>query len=109
MNTTSNEQFLDRLMEGVKLMMGIGRKLRGDLVWHVQLKRHPISGKPLDPDHPNDAYHFAKTPFGTFEISEVGDALLLFFPRSMKLPAELFYDLADAKARALSALRDASE
>lgn len=108
MTTPSNEQSLEGLVGRVKWMMGIGRKPCVELVWHVQLKRQPISGKPLDPDHPNDAYHFAKTPFGTFEISEVGDALLLFFPRSMKLPAELFHDLAEAKARALTALKDAS-
>jgi len=44
--------------------------------------------------------HYARAPDGTFEIFEDGESYLLHFPRSRKMPAELFYSLEGAKERA---------
>ena len=110
MTTPSNEQSLDGLIERVKRWFGFGLGLPPALVWCVQAHVHPLTGKPLYPDCPNATFHFGSGPLGAFEIFEDGGGnFLLLFPRSMSLPAELFHDLAEAKERALSALKDASE
>lgn len=61
--------------------------------WRVQFAEW---GKPT-----SSLVHFMRTPRGTFDIFDDGDgSYMLYAPRSMRIPADLFYDLDQAKARA---------
>ena len=71
-----------------------------ELAWTCQAHLQPFTGQPLDAAYPKALYHFAASQAGTFEIFEDGKNCLLSFPRNMRLPAELFHDIAKAKDRA---------
>lgn len=90
---------LNELLERVKCWLGLVPKPAAPLDWHCQCAGHPFSTDPC-----RAFFHTAKSPKGMFEIFEEGDNYLLFFPRSMQLPAELFSNLAAAKACAFSTL-----
>lgn len=65
------------------------------LTWRIQYAtRQPAADTSL--------LHFAQSLAGTFEIFDDGTSYLLHFPRSRKMPAELFSSLDDAKSRAAS-------
>lgn len=70
------------------------------LEWRVQRAVHPLSTDPC-----SALLHVARSGEGTFEIFDDEGFFLLHFPRSMKMPAELFRTLSEAKDRAALALQ----
>ena len=75
-----------------RLLAWLVTKPKAELVWHCQHATYLAPGDAL--------YHIAASPLGYFEIFETDGNFLLDFPRSLKLPAELFDNLVDAKSRA---------
>jgi hypothetical protein len=67
-----------------------------DLKWRVQYatRQTPLYGED------SSLLHFASSKWGMFEIFDDGQSYLLHAPRGLKLPAELFPSLDEAKARA---------
>lgn len=90
---------LSELIERVKGWFGRKPASQTNLVWRCHCAGHPLSDDPCAA-----YYHVAQSEFGRFEIFEEGSNFLLSFPRRFRLPAELFADLREAKARALHAV-----
>jgi hypothetical protein len=71
------------------------------LTWILQTANYHMR------DYDGRWVHFSRTEFGVFEIyDDLSGEYLLVYPKGLKLPAELFHCLDEAKFRACEVYND---